>query len=150
MACSNGLRWKKESQIRPIIQTARRLLQRFGWGRLIALAVLAGFLVLRGWDAAPLQLARLKTFDLYQLIKPRVPTARPVVIVDIDEASLNSLGQWPWPRTLVAKLVDQITTAGAAAIGFDVVFAEPDRTSPAVLADTMPGLSSSTREELKE
>ena len=110
----------KNSPIRTLAQIARRSSQRFGWGRLLALAVLVGLLALRGWDVAPLQLARLKTFDLYQLTKPRVPTARPVVIVDIDEASLNSLGQWPWPRSLVAKLVDQITAAGAAAIGFHI------------------------------
>ena len=128
---------------------ARRLSQRFGWSRVFGLAVLAGFLALRAWDPTPLQLARLKTFDLYQLAKPRVPTARPVVIVDIDEASLNSLGQWPWPRSLIAKLVDQIAAAEAAAIGFDVVFPEPDRTSPALLADALPGLSASAREELK-
>ena len=135
--------------IRRLARTARRRLQRFGWGRAFALAVLAGFLALRAWDAAPLQLARLKSFDLYQLAKPRVATARPVVIVDIDEASLKSLGQWPWPRSLVAKLVDQITAAGAAVIGFDVVFPEPDRTSPGLLADTLPGLSASAREDLK-
>ena len=91
---------------------------------------------------------RLKTFDLYQLAKPRVPTTRPVAIVDIDEASLNSLGQWPWPRPLVAKLIDQITAAKPAVIGFDIVFPEPDRTSPALLAETLPDLSPSAREEL--
>ncbi len=139
----------KSSLIRPLAQTARRLSQHFGWWRLLALAVLVGFLALRGWDVAPLQLARLKTFDLYQLAKPRVPTARPVVIVDIDEASLNSLGQWPWPRSLLATLVDQITAAGAAAIGFDIVFPEPDRTSPGLLADMLPELSASARNELK-
>ena len=128
---------------------ARRLSQRFGWGRVLGLAVLAGLVALRAWDPTPLQLARLKTFDLYQLAKPRVPSMLPVVIVDIDEASLNSLGQWPWPRSLVAKLVDQITAAGAAVIGFDVVFPEPDRTSPALLADALPDLSASTRDELK-
>ena len=135
--------------IRRLAGMARRLSQRFGWGRVFGLAVLAVFLALRAWDAMPLQLARLKTFDFYQLAKPREPTTWPVAIVDIDEASLNSLGQWPWPRSLVAKLVDQITAAGAVVIGFDVVFPEPDRTSPALLADALPGLSASAREELK-
>ena len=129
---------------------ARRLSQRFGWGRLVGLAVLAGALALRVWDPTPLQLARLKTFDVYQLTKPRLPTARPVVIVDIDEASLYSLGQWPWPRSLLAKLVDRITAAGAVVIGFDVVFPEPDRSSPELLADEFPGLSASVREELSQ
>jgi hypothetical protein len=132
----------------PVAKMAQRLSsQRFGWGRVFALAVLAAFLALRAWDAAPLQLVRLKTFDLYQLAKPRVPTTRPVVIVDIDEASLNSLGQWPWPRPLVAKLIDQIT-ALPVVIGFDIVFLEPDRTSPALLAETRLDLSPSACEEL--
>lgn len=131
-------------------RAVRRLSQRFGWGRLFGLAVLAGALVLRAWDPMPLQLARLKVFDFYQLTKPRLPTARPVVIVDIDEASLNSLGQWPWPRSLLAKLVDRITAAEAVVIGFDVVFPEPDRSSPELLADEFPGLSVSAREELKQ
>ena len=139
---------EKDPPIRRVAKMARRLAQRFGWGRLFALAVLAAFLALRAWDAAPLQLMRLKTFDLYQLAKPRVPTTRPVAIVDIDEASLNSLGQWPWPRPLVAKLIDQITAAKPAVIGFDIVFPEPDRTSPALLAETLPDLSPSAREEL--
>ena len=77
--------------------------QRFGWGRAIALTVLFGFVMLRAWDPVPLELLRLKSFDLYQLLKPRTVTQRPVVIVDIDEPSLEALGQWPWPRTLPAS-----------------------------------------------
>ena len=84
---------EKAPLIRRFAGMARRLLQRVGWGRVFGLAVLASFLALGAWDAMPLQLAHLKTFDLYQLAKPRVPIAHPVVIVDIDEASLNSLGQ---------------------------------------------------------
>ena len=59
-----------------------------------------------------------------------LPTTDSVVIVDIDEKSLKQEGQWPWPRTVVADLVKQIHHAGARAIGFDIVFAEKDRTSP--------------------
>ena len=140
---------EKVPAIRRLSRTGQRAAQGFGWARLLGLAVLVGFVALRAWDPTPLQLARLKIFDLYQLAKPRVPSMQPVVIVDIDEASLNALGQWPWPRSLVAKLVDQITAAGAAVIGFDVVFPETDRTSPALLADALPNLSASTRDELK-
>ena len=50
-------------------------------------------------------------------------------IVDIDEEALAEYGQWPWPRTIVARLVDKLTEQGAAVIAFDVVFAEPDRSS---------------------
>ena len=52
-------------------------------------------------------------------------------VVDIDEASLKAVGQWPWPRTVLADLVDKLVAGGAAAIGFDIVFPEPDRMSPA-------------------
>ncbi|MCX5852408.1 MAG: CHASE2 domain-containing protein [Deltaproteobacteria bacterium] len=51
------------------------------------------------------------------------------LIVAIDEKSLNELGQWPWPRSVIARLVDTLESFGVKAIGFDVVFAEPDETS---------------------
>lgn len=69
-------------------------------------------------------------FDRYQRLKPRVAADAPVVVVDIDEASLREAGQWPWPRSDVAAIVDRIGEYGAAAIVFDVIFSEPDRTSP--------------------
>ncbi len=56
-------------------------------------------------------------------------TTNKVVIVDIDEKSLKKIGQWPWPRDVVARLVRSLHTSGAKVIGFDIVFAEKDRTS---------------------
>ncbi|PLX36067.1 MAG: adenylate/guanylate cyclase domain-containing protein [Hyphomicrobiales bacterium] len=78
-------------------------------------------------------------FDGYQRLSPRQwsPDA-PVRIVDIDEESLSRLGQWPWPRTQVAELVERLTAAGAAAIAFDFVFSEPDRSSPEEILATLP------------
>ncbi|MBN2781853.1 MAG: adenylate/guanylate cyclase domain-containing protein [Campylobacterales bacterium] len=59
-----------------------------------------------------------------------------VVIVDIDEKSLNKLGQWPWSRDKVAKIIENLTLAEVAVIGLDIVFAEQDQSSPAkVLKD---------------
>ena len=107
-----------------------RLLNRFGMARAIALVLLVDLLLLRIWDPLPIEALRLRTFDLYQLIAPRVASQRPVVIVDIDEASLKALGQWPWPRTIVADLVTRATQMGALVIAFDMVFAEPDRQLP--------------------
>lgn len=69
-------------------------------------------------------------FDRYQQIKPRKEAGAPIVIVDIDAASLREIGQWPWPRTKMAKMVNRLGRLGAAAIAFDMVFSEPDRTSP--------------------
>jgi CHASE2 domain-containing sensor protein len=57
----------------------------------------------------------------------------PIRVVDIDDASLRSIGQWPWPRTIVAQLIDKLREAGSAVIAFDIDFAEPDRTSPKLL-----------------
>lgn len=76
-------------------------------------------------------------FDAYQLIKPRAATDPPVAVIDIDEASIGKLGQWPWSRSTVAGIVTQASGLGAAAIGFDIVFSEPDRTAPARLVDEM-------------
>ena len=70
---------------------------------------------------------RLFAFDTLQQINPREPLEDdPVVIIDIDDESLNNLGQWPWSRDLLSKLVQQ--TEQALTTSFDIVFAERDRT----------------------
>jgi adenylate cyclase len=126
-----------------------RRLNRFGMGRAVALVLLLDLVLVRVWDPLPVEALRLRVFDLYQVMAPREAKERPVVIVDIDEDSLRSLGQWPWPRTVVADIVDRVTRAGAAAIAFDVVFSEPDRSSPALAAESFRGLDDETRAKLK-
>lgn len=81
-------------------------------------------------DPDVLRQARYRVFDSYNRLKPRVYEEAPVRILDIDDESLAKLGQWPWPRTTVARLISRLTEHGAAAIALDIVFAEPDRTSP--------------------
>ena len=105
----------------------------------IVLAVLLAALALRIADPVPITQLRLIVFDTYQKLSPRPydPNA-PVRIIDIDEDSLKRIGQWPWPRTQVAELVTRLTELGAAAIAFDVVFAEPDRLSPSELLKNLP------------
>ncbi len=77
-----------------------------------------------------------RLFDQFQVVKPRAFDPAGVVrIVDIDEESLNELGQWPWPRSYLAELVERLTDAGAAAIAFDIMFAEADRTSPKQISE---------------
>ncbi len=79
------------------------------------------------------------TFDSLQRLKPRTYDPEiPVRVVDIDDASLAKLGQWPWPRTTMADLFARLTNAGAAAIVFDGLLAEPDRTSPPLVAKEIP------------
>ena len=131
----NPIRWVRA--IRPI--------------HMIAFAILGAFVVLRVFDPSPLQTLRLKVFDLYQQIEPRNPEAKyPVRVVDLDEASLAAYGQWPWSRNLVAQLVDQLTKYQTGPIGFDIVFAEPDRTSPGLIAGSLPGIDEATREALEK
>ena len=70
---------------------------------------------------------RLTSFDTFQALFPRVTLEDdPVIVIDIDDESLNRLGQWPWSRNALASLTDK--TQLSAVTGFDIVFAEPDRT----------------------
>ncbi len=55
--------------------------------------------------------------------------AQSTVVIDIDEVSLSAVGQWPWPRYRVAALIQRIANQKPAAIGLDVLFSEPDRSS---------------------
>jgi adenylate cyclase len=98
-------------------------------------------------DISPQQTVRAALFDQYQRWYPRPYSKVPVLIVDIDEESLAQFGQWPWPRTRIAELVEKLNSAGASVIGFDVVFAEADRTSPKASADVWQ-LKGSLRKEV--
>lgn len=102
-------------------------------GLAVPLAAVAMGAVLFLFEPLPLQVARNAVFDQYQRWHPRPYQAVPVRIVDIDEESLSRLGQWPWPRTRIAEMIERLQ-AGAAAVAFDVVFAEADRTAPTAMA----------------
>ena len=127
----------------------RRIFKRFSWVHLIALGLLAVLVLIRATDPAPLQLLRSKIFDFYQQIEPRPKSKQPIAIIDLDEESLKEVGQWPWPRTTVAKLINNTYKYGAAGLAFDIVFAEPDRTSPGLIAGSIRGLGKKAREELE-
>lgn len=124
-------------------------IRRIGIGRIVGLLLLADLLALRIWDPGPIEAFRHKSFDIYQLIHPRTTQRDLVSIVDIDERSLRALGQWPWPRTIMADMVSKIAQQGSIVIGFDVLFPEPDRSSPEVAAETYPGLDQVTLEKLR-
>jgi adenylate cyclase len=126
-----------------------RLVRRLVSARVLAVALLAALLSLRVADPGPLRELRLKSYDLLQRLSPRDATQRPVVIVDIDERSLRELGQWPWPRTLVADLIARLHELGAATVAFDVLFSEPDRLSPAHAVDAFRNLDDDTRNRLR-
>jgi adenylate cyclase len=112
---------------------------KIGWDLAVGAAILVGALALRWVDPLPLQTLRNLTFDSYQRLKPRAyDPSSPVVIATIDEKSLDKFGQWPWSRTTLAQITDRLTELGAAAIAFDIIFAEPDRTSPIAIARNLP------------
>ena len=123
--------------------------RRFGLARALALVLLLALAALRIFDPLPIQELRVRVFDLFQVLQPREATERPVVIIDIDEQSLKSVGQWPWPRTRIADLISRLTQMGALVIAFDIVFAEPDRMSPSVAAEEFRDLDDATRTKLR-
>lgn len=109
------------------------------WLPLLAgLICLLSGLAIYSSQPAGVSVARERVFDLYQRVSPRLIGADlPIRIVDVDDASLASYGQWPWPRTRLADLVDTLNQAGAAAIAFDMIFPEPDRASPLLALEGM-------------
>ncbi len=104
----------------------------------LPLALLAAAIGLRVAEPSLVQQTRMMVFDTFQRLKPRPYQPMPVRIVAIDDETLERLGQWPWPRNKVAGLVDRLNELGAAVIAFDIIFAEPDRTSPQRVMDLWP------------
>ncbi|WP_367846204.1 EAL domain-containing protein [Rhodoferax sp. WC2427] len=98
---------------------------RAGWW----LAGIATALLLAWLQPAALQRLDLLAYDL--LLPTHTAGAQPPVVLAIDDASLNALGRWPWPRALHAQMVDRLREAGASAIGLAVLFSEPDTQDPA-------------------
>lgn len=111
----------------------------WGGGRWWASVGLLAVVTLHLLGGLPFQdTLRMQSFDLYQTVAPRVRESAPVVIVDIDEASLKRLGQWPWPRNLTAQLLDRIWQAEPAAVGLDILMPEPDRVSACEVTRRVP------------
>ncbi len=98
--------------------------------RSLWLAALAGFLL-----AALLSLAlgtreQNAVFDRWQRLAPRELSASDVRVIAIGEESLNVIGSWPWPRSVLATMTRRLAEGGVAAIGFDILFVEPDAVNP--------------------
>ena len=103
---------------------------------LIASVLTAGIAV---WRPAILARSDYRAYDVMtRWVRLAPPTGR-VVIVDVDEKSLATIGQWPWRRDVLGRLVMRLSDSGASAVAFDVVFAEPDGHAP-----TSDGLASVT------
>jgi len=93
--------------------------------KITVIIILAGLILFLA-DVAFLRFMELKALDLRMVSRGQIPSGGETVIVAIDEKSLNELGRWPWPRTVIARLVDQLKGYGARVVGFDIIFAEPD------------------------
>jgi len=120
-------------------KTRGPLLTPFRLGIVFSLVAALGYSLLIANRSSMFTVVNNRMADVFFQWRGPVKPQSPVVIVDIDEKSLAALGQWPWPRTVVAELVNRLQEAGAKAIAFDIVFAEADRTSPTRLLDELGG-----------
>jgi serine phosphatase RsbU (regulator of sigma subunit) len=119
-----------------------------GPGRAVALGVVAAALLLRAFDFGIVVEARLRGFDLEEWVLPRASDPARVRVIDIDEKSLAQYGQWPWPRTRLAKLVRRIAEGNPRVLGIDIVLADRDRLSPPEIARELPDLPPSLADAL--
>lgn len=126
----------------------RLMMTRLMSGYWIIGLLLIGLVSLERLSPDVIQRLQFQQFDLMQQWQPRAQVASLVSIVDIDEKSLARLGQWPWSRQILAKLVDRLTANGAVVIGFDVVFPEPDRLSLDRVIAANAALTPATQAEL--
>lgn len=114
---------------------------RMAGGRFAVFGAGVLFSMLMAWmyvkDPTFLQYLDLKLYDALLLQSDTAETTGVPVVVDIDERSLGEYGQWPWPRYRVALLIAKLQQAGVRAVGMDILFAEPDRTSPNVLKEQL-------------
>ena len=102
-------------------------------------------------DPEIVEVLRLKYFDKLQNYSTRNTEGHTyAVIVDIDEKSLNEIGQWPWPRTVLAELFKKCAESGMLVLGLDILFAEPDRTSPELIAKNIESKSPLLASELSK
>jgi len=106
-----------------------------GKGRPVALLVMLIAAAVLTFSGDALQAWRNIAFDINHTLSPRVAESLPVRVVEIDEASLRTYGQWPWPRHVIAELVQGVVLRGALAVGLDLIFPEPDRLSPQALVE---------------
>jgi adenylate cyclase len=105
-------------------KTAKKCLTATAVGLVVALTTLA-----LQWSGL-LAIAELKALDhLYRRYADPAKAGKDLVLVAIDEASLETFGRWPWPRDRHGYMVHFLKEAGAKAIVFDVIFSEPDKES---------------------
>jgi len=112
--------------------------------------LLVGLLALRLFDPPLVEGLREIGFDLYRLVEGagEVPPESRVLTVEIDEPSLAHFGQWPWPRDLLARLLENISRGGPSALALNILLPEADRMSPTRIIEHLDGLSAEARREI--
>jgi len=130
---------------KPLSRLAQKILHRIRFFVVLVVVLLTVATTVRVMDPFLVSALRQLTFDWYQRLHPEsYDPDSPVRIVDIDEASLSKIGQWPWPRTVLGDLLTDLADKGAAAVGFDVLFVEPDRSSIEEIAKRLPAAQASS------
>jgi adenylate cyclase len=132
--------WSNAGPIRRIVT---------GKGRPLSVVLLIAALVVLLGTGDLLAPWRNMGFDIQQRLHPRQAENLPVMIVEIDEKALQAYGQWPWPRTLIANLIQSIAFRGALVVGLDLLFPEPDRLSLNQIAEDRDDLSDEIRNILR-
>ncbi|WP_195908578.1 CHASE2 domain-containing protein [Novosphingobium sp. Gsoil 351] len=117
--------------------------------QIVGWAVLLGGLIGALLSLAVGEWGRRTLFDEWQRAAPRTIAPDKVAVVLIDSLSLDAVGPWPWPRYYMARLTEEIAKQQPKAIGFDVVFAEPDALNPGNFAGLYPELDAATAGRLK-
>jgi len=97
---------------------------------LIFLLILILLIVLKTFNPNFIKSISFLSFDLYQKVVPIKKQDSDVVIIDIDEKSLSKFGQFPWNRSIFAKIIENVNETNPKAIGFDVFFSEKDKQTP--------------------
>ena len=96
----------------------------------IFLLILILLIVLKTINPTFIKSISFLSFDMYQKVFPLKKNDSNVIIIDIDEKSLSKFGQFPWNRSIFAKIIENVDTSNPKAIGFDVFFSEKDKQSP--------------------
>ena len=124
------------------------LLRSFFTINVLMVAIVFGLILLRINDPWAVKVLRYSAFDSFQEINPRETESDQIILVEIDESSLKQIGQWPWPRNLLSELTDKILSQNPKVLGIDILFPEPDRTSPDLIADQNQSLPKNIKEIL--
>lgn len=105
-------------------------LKKFFYYFLLAITIFMAILYFYSYIPKTLNSFDNRLRDYMFIIRGEVEDSKNIVIIDLDNRSLKEVGQWPWSRDTVSELLINLTNAGVGLVGFDIVFAEEDRTNP--------------------